>query len=262
MPRFWIVAIVVLGLVQISDLVTSIYLHRAMTHRGLKLHPVVGFMMRLYLWLMIGQVARQWVAVHRKHHKFADKEGDPHSPLIMGIWNVLFWNVIYYAQALAKDPKIVECFAPDFPRGPIDKVLDRDWLGYLSGLALFNVGFGLWLGFSWLTPLIVLGAYVSHLLVYFGTLSVINGICHKIGYRNFRNTDQSTNFPPAGWFVAGEGWHNNHHYDPFSPKLSVRWWEFDPAWLVIRVLMFFGLAEKVRPTINEKLAQEAAKTPS
>ena len=83
---------------QLSTLCTTIYLHRAMAHKGLKLHPAVAMLMRIVIWLFTGLSMREWVAVHRKHHHFTDDDGDPHSPYLNGLMKVLLMNAIYYAQ--------------------------------------------------------------------------------------------------------------------------------------------------------------------
>ena len=70
---------------QLSSLCTTIYLHRTMAHKGLKLHPAVAMLMRIEIWLFTGISMREWVAVHRKHHHFTDEEGDPHSPVFEGV---------------------------------------------------------------------------------------------------------------------------------------------------------------------------------
>lgn len=259
MSPFWITAIALLVFVGISDLFTSVYLHRGKTHRSVRFHPVPENAMRLWLWLLIGQVVKNWVAVHRKHHKFPDKLGDPHSPYLLGFWTVWFLNVVLYAKALAEDSEIIQRYAPDIPS---NKILDNYWLGYGSGLILFAIGFGLWLGFSWWTPLFAFLAYSTHLLIYFMTLSVVNGVCHKFGYQNFHEKDnRATNFPWFFFLIAGEVWHNNHHHDPFSPKIGYRWWEIDLGWILIKTLIFFGLAWQDYMTINEKEAAAASESP-
>src|SRR5260370_40822126 len=78
MNLLWMTLITV-GILQLSVLFTTIYLHRSQCHRGLDLHPFVGTLMHLHLALFTGITPREWVAVHRKHHHFSDKEGDPHS---------------------------------------------------------------------------------------------------------------------------------------------------------------------------------------
>ena len=82
---------------------TSVYLHRALAHRSLTVHPVADVCFRTVLWLTTGQRRREWVAVHRKHHTFTDREGDPHSPRLLGFWRLQFLNAYYYARE-AKNP--------------------------------------------------------------------------------------------------------------------------------------------------------------
>ena len=80
-----IIAIVSFILTQIAIFSTSIYLHRALAHRALSPRPLAALLFRAALWLLTGQNRQQWVAVHRKHHTFTDREGDPHSPLLLGL---------------------------------------------------------------------------------------------------------------------------------------------------------------------------------
>ena len=63
--------------------------------------------------------------------------------------------------------------------------------------------------------------------------SSINGLCHHVGYKNFANT--ATNIRFVAWLTGGESLHNNHHAYPRSPKFSVGRFEFDPAWVLIKV---------------------------
>ena len=71
--------------------------------------------------------------------------------------------------------------------------------------------------------------------------SMINSVCHKVGYRNFDN--KATNLQWVAMITAGEGLHNNHHEFPMSATMRARRSEFDPAWPIIRVLEKLGLAE-------------------
>lgn len=78
------VALVALALTQMAAIATSIYLHRALAHRALVVHPWADVVFRGLLWLTTGQRRQGWVAVHRKHHTFTDRPGDPHSPRLLG----------------------------------------------------------------------------------------------------------------------------------------------------------------------------------
>ena len=74
---------------------------------------------------------------------------------------------------------------------------------------------------------------------------------HVWGYRNYQTPDQSRNNPIIGFLAAGEGWHNNHHAAPTSARHGHKWWEFDLAWMTIRLLMLLGLATQViQPSPN------------
>jgi stearoyl-CoA desaturase (delta-9 desaturase) len=107
-----IIALTSFVLTQIASFATSIYLHRALAHHSLSLRPALALLFRTLLWLLTGQSQQQWVAVHRKHHTFTDREGDPHSPKLLGFWRVQLWNVYYYVRE-ARQQQIVDTFAPD-----------------------------------------------------------------------------------------------------------------------------------------------------
>ena len=223
-------AIITLVLLQMSVFFTTIYLHRYKTHRGLELNPVVGLLMHLELSLFTGIVPRQWAAVHRKHHHFSDKEGDPHSPYIYGLWTVLFGNFFFYRKE-AKDKAMVKKYTPDWKEDILDKTPGMEY-GALGGLAIFMLLFGVWWGAA---------AWLTHVVLYIFLNSAINSVCHMIGYRNYDN--KATNLQWIALLTAGEGLHNNHHEYPTSARFSTRPHEIDLAWPIIRVLELCGLAK-------------------
>ncbi len=89
---------VVLGLVlaSVSLLMTTVWLHRTLSHRAISISPRATWVFRVLIWITTGIRPRQWAAVHRKHHAFTDIEGDPHSPLREGFAMVQFANVALY----------------------------------------------------------------------------------------------------------------------------------------------------------------------
>ena len=106
--------ILVLVMTHITIACVTIYLHRSQAHRAVELHPVVSHAMRFWLWLTTGMVTRQWVAIHRKHHRFTEGEGDPHSPHVYGIWRVLFGGAWLYNDA-SKNYAMVEAYGVGTP---------------------------------------------------------------------------------------------------------------------------------------------------
>ena len=227
---------------QIAVFATTIYLHRAATHRSLVLHPSVAWLFRLSIWISTGIVPREWVAVHRKHHKYTDKEGDPHSPLLEGFWKVQLGNVFYYLKEL-KDPTLVPTYARDLRPDVWDKVFfNHGSLGLAVGIASLCATLGLGWG---------LFAAGLHAVMYVFVLSAsINGLCHFAGYKNFANT--ATNLKFVAWLTGGEGLHNNHHGFPRSPKFSFNRGEIDPAWPLIRLMIAMRLARPYK-TIDQSV---------
>ena len=123
-------------LAQIATVATSIYLHRALAHRSLTIRPAADILFRAVLWVLTGQRRRIWVAVHRKHHAFTDREGDPHSPRLLGFWRVQLFNVVYYIRE-ARNPETIRTFAPDLKEDRLDRlVFGRGWLGPTLGVGL------------------------------------------------------------------------------------------------------------------------------
>lgn len=221
-----IIAITSIILTQIATFTTSIYLHRALAHRSLSLRPFVDFLFRAALWLVTGVNRQEWVAVHRKHHTFTDREGDPHSPLLLGFWKVQLWNVYYYIQE-ARNPETLETFAPDLAPDRTERLLfSRGWIGIGLGVVLVALVIGWWQGVA---------AMIAHgLLFVFVTGPLINGLGHWTGAQNFKNT--AYNSRVLAWLTGGESLHNNHHAFPRSPKFSLRRSELDPSWIAIRLL--------------------------
>jgi len=246
---FWGYVIATIVLTQITIASVTIYLHRYQTHRALTLHPIVGHFFRFWLWITTGMVTAEWVAIHRKHHATTDVEGDPHSPVVLGIKKVFWQGAELYRQASC-DKEMIEKYSHGTPDDWIERNLYRRYsargiiLMLIIDVLLFGIpGVSIWaIQMMWI-PLWAAG--------------VVNGIGHFWGYRNFECLDAATNVFPWGFWIGGEELHNNHHTFASSAKFSVKWWEFDIGWLYIRILSLLGLA-KVKK-LPPKLARQEGK---
>jgi stearoyl-CoA desaturase (delta-9 desaturase) len=242
MTAFWLGLLVAIGLTQIAAIATSLYLHRAMAHRSLAVHPAADVLFRAVLWLTTGQDRREWVAVHRKHHAFTDREGDPHSPLLRGLWRVQFLNAYYYARE-ARNPETIRKFAADLSPDWLDRaVFSRGWIGLGVGTAALCLLVGVVPG--------LIAAGVHAVLYVFLLAPAINGLGHWRGAKNFDNT--AFNSRVLAWLTGGESLHNNHHAHPRSPRFSVGRLEFDPSWIVIRALAAVRLVSITGAPISRK----------
>ncbi len=210
----------------------TLYLHRGQSHLALTFHPILSHAMRFWLWLTTGMVTKQWVAIHRKHHRFSDREGDPHSPAVFGLWRVVFQGALLYHEA-SKDKSMVDAHGSGTPTDWVERNIytPHSRLG-IGILLLLNLAV-----FGWTGALVWL---VQMLWIPFWAAGVINGIGHWWGYKN-GGTDRSRNIVPLGIIIGGEELHANHHLDPGSPKLSRRWFEFDVGWMWIQIFKRLGL---------------------
>jgi stearoyl-CoA desaturase (delta-9 desaturase) len=237
-------------LTQLAYVCTTVYLHRALSHRALTLRKPVEHVFRFVVWISTGIRVRQWVAVHRKHHAFTDVEGDPHSPVLHGWWQVQMKNLVMYRRE-ARNPDTIARYAKDLPPTTLDRVLyDHALVGLGVGVTLLIVAFGWQVG--------LLAAFV-HVNYYLGGSAAVNAIGHHFGRRRYDNS--ATNLQWLALLTAGEGLHNNHHAAPTSAKLAHRWYEIDPGWLVIKPMTWLHLAKvrlgELRLTHQAKSARAA-----
>lgn len=227
--------IITLIFTHITIVCVTLFLHRGQAHRGITFHPILSHFMRFWLWMTTGMITKQWVAIHRKHHRFSDQEGDPHSPVVYGIKNVFFRGVYYYYLA-AKDTSILFSYGKGTPNDWIERNVYTPYnkYGILLMLLIDILLFGPWGVLIW---------GVQMIWIPFWAAGVVNGIGHWLGYRNGTTKDNSKNFSPWGIVIGGEELHNNHHLDPANPKLSRRWFEFDIGWAWLSLFRLLGLAK-------------------
>lgn len=237
----WI-ALITVVILQLSVLFTTVYLHRALTHRALNLHPLVVNIMHLHLTVFTGVIPREWAAVHRKHHHFSDREGDPHSPKVFGMWKVLFGNYFYYRRE-CDNRTTINKYTPDYKPDVIDRIIPFPGFGAYIGLVVFILMFG----WTW-----GIGAWVFHIIGYLMLNSMINSLCHVIGYKNYDNG--ATNLQWVALMTGGEGLHNNHHEFPTSARFATKLGEIDPAWPFIKLLEIMRLADVNVVSLAKKAA--------
>jgi stearoyl-CoA desaturase (delta-9 desaturase) len=220
------------GVSFIAFVASTVYLHRGLAHKAVSFKRPVTEVFRFLVWITTGIRPRQWVAVHRKHHAFTDIEGDPHSPVLLGWFRVQMSNVSLYRRE-ARNNDTLARYSKDLPPTRADRwFYDHALLGLSIGIGVLVVTFG---------PLIGLLAAFVHVNLYLSGSAAVNAMAHRFGRRPYPNG--AGNLQWLALITAGEGLHNNHHAAPTSARLSHRWFEVDPGWWVIRVLLLMHLAK-------------------
>ena len=210
--------------------------HRYFAHRAFQMNRGARF-----LWALIGTAAMQkgplwWAGNHVNHHKYADRDGDPHSPTVSGIYHA---HIGWFLNDTRHDTlEVTNPVVRDFSSAPEIAWLDRYYpLPPLAlAVALYLAG-----GLQWL----VWGFCVPNVTLAHSTFA-INTVNHMFGSRRFETIDDSRNNWLTAIFAAGEGWHNNHHRYQRAARNGFYWWEFDPTWYVIRLMSMVGLVWDVQ----------------
>lgn len=223
--------------------------HRLHTHRSYRVPVFLEYAFAVFGALTLEGGPISWVATHRIHHQKSDQPGDPHSPRDGAWWAHAGW--ILSGQANHNNTRAMAKYAPDLAKHPFYVWLNNyHWVPLaVLGSLLFALG-GLPLFLWGICVRVVFGLHATWL---------VNSATHMWGRRRFPTHDDSRN----NWWVAlitfGEGWHNNHHAYPTSARHGLAWYEFDPSWIQIRLLKFFGVARSIQVArINTVLVEREA----
>ena len=234
--------------------------HRLFTHHAFETTRPIKWAFAICGSMAVQGSVIRWVAEHRKHHAFADRHGDPHSPhghgpgrrgALAGLWHAqIGWLFRTYGLADAKR------YAPELLEDPDMRRLDAAFnlLVALTLLLPFGAGLAITGTLEGGLKCLLWGGLVRVFFVHHAEWS-INSLGHFAGGRRFQTNDRSTNVFWLAIPSMGESWHHNHHAFPRSASLSTRWWEIDPGGLLITFLERLGLAWKVTRITPERRRQ-------
>jgi stearoyl-CoA desaturase (Delta-9 desaturase) len=256
--------LVVFGMFYVATgLGITVGFHRHFTHRSFKTTPAIRAILAVLGSAAVEGPVISWVADHRKHHAFADREGDPHSPhghgggvrgMLAGLAHAhLGWLFIHTHRGKRTR------YAPDLLKDPIVRFIDRTFVLWVAAGLAAAFGLGVAIGGSVETGLtgLLWGGAVRMLVLHHVTYS-INSLCHYFGRRRFATDDESRNLLWLALPSFGEAWHHNHHAFPTSARHGLRRFELDPSAWIIRLLEMTRLASDVVRVAPERQRRKLA----
>lgn len=246
----WLDVGLTVGFYFLTLLGVTVGYHRYFTHGSFKAARPLRLALAVAGSMAVQGPVVQWVADHRRHHAFSDREGDPHSPWRYGTDARALLKGMFHAHLgwlFERRKTSQERYAPDL----------------LKDSALVGIGrtFVVWAALSVLLPAVIgglvtqswLGAWTAFFwagLVRIGLLHhvtwSINSVCHVVGNRPFAARDRATNFWPLAILSAGESWHNLHHADPTCARHGVLRGQIDISARVIWAFEKLGWARDVK----------------
>jgi len=215
-----------LGLIEISTILTFYFLycgigvgmmlHRFYSHKSFEFKSTIIQKLFTVITVLAGRGSPiGWVYVHRHHHAYSDTEKDPHAPN----------NILMLLPHKTKVEKVNLRLVKDL----LDKenIIINDWYMLIHIVVVLILTIvNPWLTvFVWALP-VCITATMMDVSTYYN---------HTLGYKNFVTKDNSKNNWLFGYFMFGEGWHNNHHSNPKSVTTKIKWWELDLISWIIRL---------------------------
>jgi stearoyl-CoA desaturase (Delta-9 desaturase) len=256
----WHDVVLAIAFYYFTGLGISIGFHRYFTHGSFKAKKGLRIMLAIAGSMALEGPVLGWVADHRRHHKYSDREGDPHSPWRFGDdWRALLKGLIWahIGWMFGPDRTSKEKFVPDL-------LADRPirWISaFFGGFAVLTLLLPAAIGFAWS------GTWVGALTAFFWASLVritflhhvtwsINSICHTFGKEEFEVKDKSRNVNWLAILSFGESWHNLHHSDPTCARHGALRGQIDTAARLIWFFEKFGWAHDVRWPDEARLSRK------
>ena len=231
--------------------------HRYFTHKSFKPNRGVKILLGVAGSMAIQGPIVRWVADHRKHHKFSDRDGDPHSPWRYGNTLPALMKGLFFAHMgwlFDTEQTSQRQYAPDLLKDKDIVRMSRAFPWFVFASLTLPLVLGALITMSWQGALT---AFFWASLVRVGMLHhvtwSINSICHAVGERPFKSRDKSGNV----WWLAipsfGESWHNLHHADPTCARHGVLRGQVDLSARTIWAFEKLGWVDAVRWPVKERI---------
>lgn len=251
----WFEVVLLYGLLSLTSIGVTVGLHRYFTHRSFSAVPWLKNALAVLGSMTWQRPLLTWVCRHRLHHAASDQVGDYHSPHVMFDgrtlqtgWRKFLHGHYLWVHVAEPNPETVTRVTADLAADPFLVWCDRNY----DLLSLISILVPTLLGFAWYGT--VHGAIQGLMWGGLGRISLvsnvtwsINSACHLWGKATYRTRDESRNIPLLGWLVYGEGYHNNHHAFPYSPRFGFDPGQVDFGWYLISSFARLGWVHDLKP---------------
>ena len=242
-PTWGLVSIAAIGYFVRMWAITAGY-HRYFAHHTYKTSRAFQLILAVLAGTAMQQGPLWWASVHRRHHKYTDRPGDPHSPGLYGFWHAhVGW--IFDGEHAFSDRANVK----DLSAFPELRWLDNHSYVPVVGYAAVCLAIAGPAGVVW-------GFAISSVVLAHVTF-MINSVAHVWGSRRYETSDTSRNNALLAVLTFGEGWHNNHHHQMTVARQGIRWWELDLTYYTLRVLAWLGVIWDVRERSDSRHRETA-----
>lgn len=243
----WVDVLLLVVMYTITELGVTIGYHRMLVHKSFEPTFVVKFIFLIFASMAMQGPAITWASFHRKHHAYADKDGDPHSPTVRGFfYSHVAW---IFSRSNAEIEETRSQFGKRFFQDKLVVFFDKSFFVWVVLPFVLCYLIGGWTGVMW-------GGLVR-LLVTLNATWCVNSVCHLFGTRSFNTEDKSKNNLWVALATFGEGWHHNHHAFERSAFHGMKWWQIDMAGWVIWLMEKLRLIKNVYRVTDEQLAEKS-----
>jgi len=225
--------------------------HRFYTHRAFETSRPMRYAIAIMAQLACQASVLKWAADHRRHHAFADRVGDLHSPHIDGHGKPMKG---FYGFAISHFGWLFDNTTSDlnvYGKGLIDDEAvmfahRTRWLWVVVSMIGIPVAWALAFGGpEHIIGTILIGGFFRTFF-FLNFVMGVNSIGHIFGSERFEGHHQAKNNWFMAWMTFGDGWHNNHHQHPRSARAGIAWWEVDVNARIIEIWEKMGLVWNVQ----------------
>jgi stearoyl-CoA desaturase (delta-9 desaturase) len=250
------------GFYLVSGLGVTVGYHRLFTHGAFRANRPLRIALAIAGSLAMEGPVIAWVADHRRHHAFADQDGDPHSPWRFGTSPAAVARGFVHAHVgwlFDRNRTNAARFAPDLTADPDIRRVSESFITWATvSLAAPMLLGGLITWSLWGAVTALFWAGLVRVAVLHHVTWSVNSICHMVGERPFAARDRSANFWPLAILSFGESWHNLHHADPTCARHGVLRGQLDISARLIRWFELAGWVSHVRWPTAQRLARITA----